>query len=105
MIDRLCYNCLARCPTCVAINNCTSCTTGLYLSFGDCVSDCLLSDIVANYKDNTTMKCVNATQCPPGTYGANASKTCEVSCSAKLYPNDTTKRCEDCPATCSSCTN
>lgn len=105
LVDRVCYHCPAICPTCLALNNCTSCTTGLYLSFGECLSDCLLSDIVANYKDNTTMRCVNATQCPPGTYGLNSTKACESSCPAALYPNETTKRCEACPATCSLCTN
>jgi hypothetical protein len=76
LVDRICYHCPATCPTCLALDNCTSCTSNLYLSFGDCVSVCLLSSVVANYGDNTTMQCVNAINCSTGTYGLNTTGYC-----------------------------
>lgn len=76
LIDHKCYACLPECPRCRSLDNCTNCTVGLYLSFGSCVTDCMFTDIVFNYKDSTTMNCVDAIRCPTGTYGLNSTKTC-----------------------------
>ena len=104
-VTRECKSCPSTCPTCLAYDNCLTCDSGLYLSYGSCVSECILSDAVANYADDATMHCVIATKCASGTFGSNATKECVSACPAQMYGNSTTKTCENCPSTCLSCSN
>lgn len=43
-ITRECKDCPSECPTCLSEDQCLTCDSGLYLSYGACVSECILND-------------------------------------------------------------
>lgn len=81
-----------------------TCTSGLYLSYGQCTNTCILNNDLANYANEDTRSCVVALRCPSGYYGNNATISCVRNCPAKMYQNASLKTCENCPQYCSACT-
>ena len=63
-----CFNCVGPCSTCNSVSFCTSCAT--------------------DYLNSVTGQCVDASNCPGGTYA-----------------NDTLQQCRTCPTGCTGCTN
>ena len=85
-------SCDVTCQTCTgtAVNQCTSCPSGSYLTIS---STCSSSCASPYYADPTTATCV--TVCPnmPPYYGDTATRTCVTVCLDNYYKDDTDRLC------------
>lgn len=110
------FGCHSTCLTCtgLAANECTSCSSGFFLSSSTCVAECDSSQ----YGDPTTNKCVTSCPdnyfinrydrkcykiCPNSTYGNRITRYCVDFCPDKMYGNDINFLCLYCDFNCETC--
>ena len=93
-INNICQNCDPSCLTCSfgGNNNCTSCSTGSYLSSGSCLT-CSSNCTSCAYSAN------NCTSCAAGNILFNG--VCYANCPNGYYLNGAS--CSSCSSNCSTC--
>jgi hypothetical protein len=104
-----CTLCTAPCASCQSPSYCLSCTSGLYLSGGQCLSSC-----PAQYYADTTLMCSQCTglckTCSTKYYclscltGYLSNGYCYSTCPAGTYANLNISVCETCVSPCLECT-
>ena len=91
------FKCDSSCLTCTGTssNQCSSCSTGKFLTSGNaCASSCTSS----YFADSSTNTCT--TTCPSPYYGDPTTNLCKTSCADNYYKRDSDRICyKPCPST------
>lgn len=82
---------------------CISCIPNWYLYSGTCVESCPTFPTITYANPNGI--CGTASQCTPGYFALNSTKSCVQSCPAGYYKNNTLQSCDSCLVGCQQCTN
>jgi proprotein convertase subtilisin/kexin type 5 len=102
-IINVCTRCPLQCSACTSLTMCVSCQPGYNLFNGACSLNCRPNNGIITYADPSTNNCVQV--CAPPYFGDNSSYACISVCPTKQYGDSSLHLCQNCPQTCSQCTN
>ncbi|EAR90502.2 zinc finger lsd1 subclass family protein (macronuclear) [Tetrahymena thermophila SB210] len=116
---QICQTCSPTCYNCKSpgdSKSCLSCSGDLYLNNNQCLSTCppgqypfkqtnnnICQSCDKNCKTCNGQNSNNCLSCQAPLFYQASSSTCESSCNANQYKNDTNQSCSPCPSNCATC--